>query len=140
MEIQPPRPRAGAPSLLNDAAILVAEDEPFVASDLALAIEDVGGEVVGPVASVSGALALLEKRPVVAAILDVNLTDRNISPVVEILLGLDIPIIVQTGVGRRPNWRLDFPSWLSASSRAWRRRWSNKMATLISGSHTPVAA
>ena len=96
--------------MLNHAPVLVVEDETFIALDLAFAIEDAGGEVVGPVSSVKAALALLEKRPVAAAILDVNLTDQDISPVVDILSGLGVPIIVQTGVGLPPGLLARFPN------------------------------
>jgi DNA-binding NtrC family response regulator len=95
--------------VLNHASVLVAENEPFIALDLAYAIEDAGGETVGPVATVREALALLEKRRVAAAILDVNLADRDISPLAEILLGLGIPIIIQTGVGLPAELAARFP-------------------------------
>lgn len=85
--------------LLNHLAVLVAEDEPFIALDLALAIEDAGGEVVGPAASAKEALILLKKHTVAAAILDVNLIDGDISPVVEYLVERGVPLILQTGVG-----------------------------------------
>lgn len=85
--------------MLNQAHILVAEDEPFIALSLALAIEDAGGVVVGPAGSVKEALALLQTQPVSAAILDVNLADGDISPVLEILVGLGTPLIVQTSIG-----------------------------------------
>ena len=84
--------------MLNNALVLIAEDEPFIALDLALAIEDAGGTVVGPAASVEEALALIKARKVAAAILDVNLGAQDISPVAEILLALKIPVILQTGV------------------------------------------
>jgi hypothetical protein len=61
--------------LLDRAAILIAEDKPFIALDLAFAIEDAGGEVIGPAASVKDALLLLQHRVVTRAILDVNLTE-----------------------------------------------------------------
>lgn len=85
--------------MLNNALILVAEDEPFIALEVALAIKDAGGMVLGPVASVRKALELIEANIVVAAILDVNLTDGDISPVAELLLNLDIPMVLQSGVG-----------------------------------------
>lgn len=84
---------------MNHARILVADDEPFIALDLELAIEDAGGEVVGSVARVGEALALLKAAPVDGAILDVNLLDGDISPVVEIMIARGIPFIIQTGVG-----------------------------------------
>jgi len=85
--------------MLNLARVLVVEDEPFIALALALAIEDAGGVVVGPAGSVREALALLQSTPVTAAILDANLPDGDISPILEILVDRDTPLIVQSGVG-----------------------------------------
>ena len=85
--------------MLNHASILVVEDEPFIALDLALAVEDAGGEVVGPVGSVKEALALIATTSIAAAILDVNLVDGDCSPLVEVLAGLNVQIILQSGVG-----------------------------------------
>ena len=45
--------------MLNNVSVLVAEDQPFIALDLALAVEDAGGKIVGPAASGEEALALL---------------------------------------------------------------------------------
>ena len=95
--------------MLNRALILIAEDEPFIALDLALAIEDVGGTVVGPAATVEEALALIDGQTVEAAILDVNLGAQDISPVAEILLTLNIPVILQTGVEAPPELVARFP-------------------------------
>lgn len=95
--------------MLNHALVLVAEDEAFIALDVALAIEDAGGVVVGPVASVKEALALIGERPVAAAILDANLTDGDIWPVVEMLTASGCPIILQTGVGPSPELAVRFP-------------------------------
>ena len=95
--------------MLNGALILVAEDEPFIALDVALAIEDAGGEVAGPAASVTEALALIESLPIVAAILDVNLVDGDISPVAERLITAGVPVILQTGIGLPPKLAARFP-------------------------------
>ncbi|MCY7399081.1 MAG: response regulator [Sphingomonas bacterium] len=95
--------------MLNKALVLIAEDESFIALDLALAIEDAGGTVVGPAATVEEALALIDARTVAAAILDVNLGARDISPVAEILLNLKIPVILQTGVEVPPALAARFP-------------------------------
>ena len=95
--------------MLNHSAILVAEDEPFIALDLAFAIEDAGGTVVGPAASVTEALTLLETHPVAAAILDVNLIDGDISPVVAYLMERGVPLILQTGVGVPAELTARFP-------------------------------
>ena len=88
--------------MLNQVSVLVAEDQPFIAFDLALAVEDGGGKVVGPAASCEEALALLATRIVGAAILDINLVGGDSSAVVEVLVGLDIPFIVHTAVELPP--------------------------------------
>lgn len=88
--------------MLNHVSVLVAEDQPFIALDLALAVQDAGGKVVGPAASRDEALAFLETEIVGAAILDVNLVDGDCSAVVEILVGRGVPFIVHTAVDLPP--------------------------------------
>ena len=95
--------------MLTGSLVLVAEDQIFIALDLALAVEDAGGEVAGPVASVENALALIETRPITAAILDSNLTDGDITSVATLLLDANIPIILQSGVGIPPELAVRFP-------------------------------
>jgi len=85
--------------LLDKSAILVVEDEPFIALDLAASVLEAGGAVVGPAASVKEALALLDAHAVDAAILDVNLTDRDIEPVAERLIASGVPLIFHTSIG-----------------------------------------
>jgi AmiR/NasT family two-component response regulator len=57
--------------MLNRARVLIAEDESVTAMDMACAVEDAGGKVVGPVARVSDGLELIEREQIDAAILDV---------------------------------------------------------------------
>ena len=95
--------------MLNRALVLVAEDQPLIALDVAFAIEDAGGVVAGPAASVRECLAIIESQPIVAAILDVNLTDGDISAVAETLILAGVPIIVQTGNGLPPKLAARFP-------------------------------
>ncbi|MGV9008062.1 response regulator [Brevundimonas sp.] len=91
-------------------AIFVAEDEPFIAFDLTTTIEDAGGVVVGPAATVTEAMALLDIHPVDAAILDVNLIDRDICPVAELLLARGVPVIFHTGLGVPDELSAKFPN------------------------------
>ena len=79
--------------------ILIVEDEAIIALNLAYAVEDVDGEVVGPVASVAEALALLEATPVNGAVLDANLFDGVVTPLVLHLLDLGVPFVIHTGTG-----------------------------------------
>ena len=95
--------------MLKRSPVLIAEDEPIIALDLALAVQDADGEVVGPAATVKEALALLETRTVQGAILDVNLADRDISPVAVYLLNRGIPTILQTGMSIPPELAERFP-------------------------------
>jgi ActR/RegA family two-component response regulator len=85
---------------MNRARVLIVEDEPFIAFDLVHAIEDAGGEPVGPASTIEEALALIDANGIKAAILDVDLPDGHIGPVLEALSGT-IPIVVHTGVGLR---------------------------------------
>jgi DNA-binding response OmpR family regulator len=93
-------PHLSATDVLRQGApILVVEDEPFIAMDVAMAIEDAGGEVIGPAGSLAEAFALLRTSSVAGAILDVNLPDGDISPIVEQLIAQQVPFVIQTGVG-----------------------------------------
>ena len=96
--------------MLNDILVLVAEDEAVIALDVTMAIYDAGGRVAGPAASVKQALALIAKMPIDAAILDVNLSDGDISPVAEALIAAGIPIVLQTGVGLPADLVARFPT------------------------------
>ncbi len=96
-------------SLLNHACVLVAEDEPFIALDVALAVEDAGGRVLGPAASVKEALALLDATAVAGAILDVTLADKDVTPIAELLIAHGVPVILQTGVGLPADMAARFP-------------------------------
>ncbi|WP_426029274.1 hypothetical protein [Brevundimonas sp. TWP2-3-4b2] len=96
--------------MLNHLSVLVAEDQTFIALDLALAVEDAGGKVVGPAASCAEALSLLENGTVAAAILDFNLVDGESSPLVEALVSLDVPFIIHTAVDLPPSLAARFPN------------------------------
>ncbi len=90
--------------------ILIVEDEPYIALDLAMAVEDAAGRVVGPVGSVKEALALLAVGGVAGAILDVNLRDGDVVPVLDVLLKLGIPLTIQTGAGLPVDFRERYPA------------------------------
>lgn len=77
--------------------ILVAEDDSIIALGLELAIIDQGGVVLGPFASVRGALAALDLRMPHAAILDGELKDGIVTPVALRLLTSATPVIIHSG-------------------------------------------
>ena len=94
---------------LADRRVLIVEDEPFIAYDIADAIEGAGGVVVGPAASVREALALIATERVEAAILDVNLPDGDVGPVISELARQGILLLVHTGAGLTPELRTQHP-------------------------------
>lgn len=77
--------------------ILVVEDEPLIATEIAGMLAAMGCHTVGPVAAVHQALVLIDTEPVDAAILDVNVSDGYITPVAERLLDRGIPVLLATG-------------------------------------------
>jgi CheY-like chemotaxis protein len=96
-------------ALLNRAPILIVEDEPFIALELQLSVEDAGGQVVGPVGSASAALTLLQSCVVAAAVLDVHLRDRDVTPVAKALVALKVPMVFHTAESLPPHLRLRCP-------------------------------
>ena len=87
---------------LAQARVLVVEDEPFIALDLVSAIEDAHGVPVGPAMTVKEALDSIASNRVNAAVVDVDLPDGHIGPVLEALDGKAC-VVVHTGVGLPPS-------------------------------------
>ncbi len=85
--------------MLHAVRVLIADDEPFIAYDLATAVEDAHGEVIGPCGSLREAFALLGSlEPPAAAILDFNLSDGEVTPLAEHLLTRSVHVIMHSGV------------------------------------------
>src|SRR3712207_360310 len=95
---------------LDGRRVLIVEDEPFIAFDLADAIENAGGVVLGPAMTVREALQLIADDGVEAAILDVNLPDGDIGPVIAALAAKGILLLIHTGAGLTPELRERYPS------------------------------
>ncbi len=86
---------------LKGVRILVVEDEPFIAFDLMMAIEEAGAVPVGPAATVAEALDFIGNEPPDGAILDVNLPDGTVGPVLD-ALPTNAAVVVHTGMGLPP--------------------------------------
>ncbi len=84
---------------LEQRKVLVVEDEIFVALDVAATVEDANGTVVGPVGTVRQAIDLISRQPVDAAILDVNLADGDLEPILDRLKSQNIFVVIHTGGG-----------------------------------------
>ena len=85
---------------MNRQRVLVVDDEPILAFDIACEIRNAGYEVVGPAGSVASALALLESSGCDIAVLDVNLGRENAEPIAEALRTKGIPFIIVSGYSR----------------------------------------
>jgi DNA-binding response OmpR family regulator len=83
--------------------ILVVEDEMLIAIMIEDAVQDSGGEIVGPVATLERALKVAEEEEFDAAILDVTVRGGKVYPVAELLLKRGIPFVFASGYG---DWAL----------------------------------
>jgi len=84
---------------LTGQHVLIVEDEYFLAQDLVDFFQDLGVQVLGPAASVSEALRLLESAEVQGAILDVNLRGERVYPVADVLRQRHVPFVFASGYG-----------------------------------------
>jgi AmiR/NasT family two-component response regulator len=82
--------------MLRDRPVLIVQDNIYLAMDLSAAIEELSGRVVGPVSRVAEALAILEQDTVAAAVLDCELPDSDVRPLVKALTEKRVPFVVQT--------------------------------------------
>ena len=78
--------------------VLIVDDEPMLALDLAHEVERAGYNAVGPVTTVRAALALLEQCD--AAILDVNLGHEDAEPIALALRARQMPFVIVSGYTR----------------------------------------
>src|SRR3954453_19375437 len=79
---------------LKGARVLVIQNEPFIAADVDLMIDDAGGKVVALAASRDDALSLLGREPIDVAVVDANLGDGEAASLIEALNRRDIPFLV----------------------------------------------
>ncbi|WP_374649399.1 response regulator [Rhizorhabdus sp.] len=80
--------------------ILVVEDEPLVAMDLMMELEDAGHLALGPAISCDQALDVITSDAPDAVLLDGNLNGEPVDRVADELLGRGIPFAFVSGYGR----------------------------------------
>jgi DNA-binding response OmpR family regulator len=90
---------AGDGSTPRSARVLVVEDEYLIADDIAMTLEDLGYDVVGPVATIDSALAVVRSEPLDAALLDANLDGVSSAAFAAELNAHTVPFVVVTGYG-----------------------------------------
>ena len=80
--------------------VLVVEDEPLIAMDIARTLSEAGYDVIGPANSVAQALALIAQSGCNAAVLDTNLGAETAEPVARELIRRGLPFIASSGYAR----------------------------------------
>ncbi|EJU10453.1 signal transduction histidine kinase [Sphingomonas sp. LH128] len=106
-----PPPVADAPASMPPMRILVVEDEPLVAMELIMEIEDGGCVAIGPATSCEQALAMIREAGPDLALLDGNLNGEKIDPVADALAARDTPFAFVSGYDREhlPRGHADRP-------------------------------
>ena len=93
---------------LEGRSILIVEDEPLIALDIAQAFEPTGAELTTTTTLRHG-LALAQHHDLSAAILDHALPDGDCSKLCELLMQRGIPFIVYSGFGPAADTCKDAP-------------------------------
>lgn len=81
----------------NKKSVLVVEDELMIAIDLEESLQELGWNVVGPVAQIDRALQLIEKEIVDIGLLDYNLRSDTSEQLALALLKKSVPVIFLSG-------------------------------------------
>ncbi len=90
--------RANGTAQADDAPrVLIVEDEPIVAFEIAQILQEGGFSAVGPVRSVAQALELLRAHGCDAAVLDINLGEETSELVAMELIQIDTPFVTVSG-------------------------------------------
>jgi len=82
---------------LTDIAVLVVEDDYFIATEMAGVLRQHGARVLGPVPDTQRARELLRRESPDVALLDVNLRGRMSYDLAEELLEHGVPAVFATG-------------------------------------------
>ncbi len=88
-----------APFVLGGLRILIVEDEYMVAEHLGMMLEDLGCDVVGPVATIEEAIATVNDGVLDGALIDANLNGESSAPIAAALRAASVPFVVATGYG-----------------------------------------
>lgn len=94
---------------LSGLAVLLVEDDPLIAADTLVALEERGIEVTLARSFEEGRRAL-EGMRFQAAVLDIGLDeDRDALPLADALQGAGVPFLFHTGLGERSALRTRYP-------------------------------
>lgn len=82
---------------LKGASVFVVEDEPIVAFDLRITLEDAGATVIGPAMNLEQAEVLAAVENISVALLDVRVGNSDIFSIAAKLWDRGVPLIFHTG-------------------------------------------
>jgi FixJ family two-component response regulator len=88
------------PSSLAGLAVLVVEDDYYLADDTQRALKAAGAHVAGPYARVAESLARLAEGRIECGVLDVNLGEGPSFTTARVLKDQHVPFVFLTGYGR----------------------------------------
>ena len=85
---------------LKGKRLLIVEDEPLVAMDMAGQLAGAGAEVVGPAGNAAEAMKLIAEGGLDVAVLDANLAGEPVDDIAAALTRANVPFAFVTGYGR----------------------------------------
>jgi DNA-binding NtrC family response regulator len=86
-----------SPDDIRGRRILIAEDEAMIALDLESVLQDLGCEIIGPVANVEDIVQHCEAHHPDGALLDINLRGKQVFAVLPQLIQQGLPVIITSG-------------------------------------------
>lgn len=98
-EPAPPAVKDATAGVLAGRKILIVEDEPFVALEIEMELEEAGAIVVGPASSLEAAARMIESEALDAALLDANLAGRPVDSLAAALQERGVPFAFASGYG-----------------------------------------
>jgi ActR/RegA family two-component response regulator len=122
-----------APSLLNGAHVLVAEDNLIISMELESVILDGGAARVDRCRTADDGVILAQADGVSAAVLDVRLGKERIDPVARLLSDRGIPFVFYTGQNDLGAIRAKWPGCKIISKPAQSRMIVQALAELLKG-------
>ena len=81
--------------------VLIVEDEALIAALIETILSEAGYSIVGPVATLEGALATIERQRLDAALLDIGINGHDVYAVADVLMKRRIPFIFVSGFTRK---------------------------------------
>ena len=94
--------------MFNRQAILIVGSNFYNGLDLAAAVEELDGTVIGPIDSIDAALTLLDDTGIAAAIVSCHIGE-DVKPLVRRLTGLGLPFVLQNAGAIPANISVEHP-------------------------------